>query len=250
MSISMEQFVLVGGIILVALVLLMAGIVAALRARNPNPATNQAVSSDKPAPVWLKGLAGTAGKTIAGAPGATGVPADALVVMRDPVSGGWIVEINGMRYTNLKDVHDDRAASKVLEALAGLQEFAGVRPPAGSPPLGSPTASRPSPQPASQALSANVEPAVAKALQGGSPTSQPTHPAPPNSMLDQIEKVLQRNLLKHPELGNRKIHVGAARDGSLLIEIEQGFYQAVGDVPEPAVRDIIQASILEWERTA
>jgi hypothetical protein len=170
--------------------------------------------------------------------------------MRDPVSGGWIVELNGMRYTNLKDVHDDRAASKVLEALAGLQEFAGVRPPAASLPLVSPIPSRPSPQPADQALAANVEPAVVQALQGGSSTSQPTHPAPPNSILDQIEKVLQRNLLKHPELSNRKIHVGAARDGSLLIEIEQLFYQAVGDVPEPAVRDIIQASILEWERTA
>ncbi len=157
-----------------------------------------------------------------------------------------MIEINSVRYTNLKDIHDDRTASKVLEALSGLQELAGLKLPAAMPPA--PLALAHSDIPPAGQSKPNVEPAVAAALQAGS-SSSPAHPAPPNSMLDQIEKILQRNLMRQSDLSNRKIHVGAARDGSLLIEVDQQFYQAVGDVPEPAVRDIIQVSIQEWERS-
>ncbi len=246
-TVTAEQFLLVGGIILLALILLGIGVIGALRSRNPDPAVHKAVTSDKPAPEWLKGLADTASKTITRAPGSANLPADALVVMRDAASGGWMIEINSVRYTNLKDIHDDRTASKVLEALAGLQELAGLKRPAAMP-SAPPALARSDIPPAGQSKP-NVEPAVAAALQAGN-SSSPVHPAPPNSMLDQIEKILQRNLMRQPELSRRKIHVGAARDGSLLIEVDQQFYQAVGDVPEPAVRNIIQVSIQEWERSA
>ena len=56
------------------------------------------------------------------------MPPDAILVLRDPASSEWVVEVNGMRYNSLKDIHDDRAASKVLEALSGLQRFAGTIP--------------------------------------------------------------------------------------------------------------------------
>lgn len=249
MSISLPQFLLVGGIILVALVLLAAGIIAALRARNPSATPHQAVNSDKPAPEWLKGLADTAGKTVMRAPGISGASAEAVVIMRDPAAGQWVVEINGMRYTTLKEMHDDRAASKVLEALGALQEFAGIKPTATASPLTAPPPTQSAPAPQNLALP-GMEPSVATILQNKPTASQPIHPAPPNSILDQIEKVLQRNLLRHPQLSSRKIHVGAARDGSLLIEIEHETYSAVGDVPEPEIRDVIQSSIQEWERSA
>ena len=245
-TVTADQFFIVGGIIVLALILLAIGVVSALRSRTPNPAAHKPVASDQSAPEWLKGLADTAGKTIARAPGAAALPTDALLIMRDPAAGNWLVEINSMRYASLKDIHDDRAASKVLEALAGLQEFAGIKPMASA----SPIAPAPAPIGAlTPAQKPSVEPAIAAVLQAGGPVSSPTYPAPPNSILDQIEKVLQRNLLKYPEMSGRKIHIGAAPDGGLLIEIDRQFYHAVNDVPEENVRNIIHASIQEWERT-
>lgn len=232
-TVTSEQFFLVGGIIILALILLTAGIITALRSRNPDPAAHKPVASDKAAPDWLKNLADTASKTITRAPGSPILPADALLVMRDQATGSWVVEINGMQYANLKDIHDDRAASKVLEAMVGLQQFAGFTPTAAGQ---------------AQLTPAAIDQAAPAAL-STTTASQPTHPAPPNSMLDQIEKVLQRNLLKHPELGSRKIHVGAASDGSLLIEMDKQFYHGIEEVPEPAVRDLLRNAIQEWEHT-
>ncbi len=232
-TITADQFFLLGGIIILALILLMAGIITALRSRHPDPAAHKPVASEKAAPDWLKSLADTASKTITRTPGSPILPSDALLVMRDPASGNWMVEINGMQYTSLKDIHDDRAASKVLEAMVGLQQFAGFKPV---------TAGQ------EQLTLASTDQAAPTAL-STTAASQPTHPAPPNSMLDQIEKVLQRNLLKHPELASRKIHVGAASDGSLLIEMDKQFYHGIEEVPDPVVRDLLRAAIQEWEHT-
>ena len=152
-----------------------------------------------------------------------------------------------MRYDNLKDIHDDRAASKVLEALSGLQRFAGTIPiikPELKTPLGVVPAT-----PAQPAK--DIEPSVAQAMKKGSAvTSTALRPAPPNSILDQIEKILQHNLMRYPEFAERKIHVGAADDGSLLIEVDRQFYQHADEVPDLTIRGVIKAAILEWERSA
>ena len=80
-------------------------------------------------------------------------------------------------------------------------------------------------------------------------TSTALRPAPPNSILDQIEKILQHNLMRYPEFAERKIHVGAADDGSLLIEVDRQFYQHADEVPDLIIRGVIKASIQEWERS-
>jgi hypothetical protein len=156
------------------------------------------------------------------------------------------VEVNGMRYNSLKDIHDDRAANKVLEALGGLQRFAGTIPIIKSElkaPLGVVPITPASPAP-------GIEPSVAQAMKAGSAvTSAALRPAPPNSILDQIEKILQHNLMRYPEFTDRKIHVGAADDGSLLIEIDRQFYQHADEVPDLIIRGVIKASIQEWERS-
>ena len=243
-TVTAEQFFLVGGIIVLALILLGIGIIGLLRSRNPDPAAHTEVASKKPAPEWLRGLADTASKTVTRTPGSPSLPPEAVLLMRDPAAG-WVVEVNGIRYTSLKDMHDDRAASQVLEALTGLQDFAGLKPSNDSVARTAPAERL---APAAEQTRLSATPAATPA--SGGAVLQPTYPAPSGSILDQIEKVLQRNLLRHPELSNRKIHVGAARDGSLLIEVDQQFYPAVNDVPEPDVREVIQASILEWERNA
>ena len=226
----------------IAILLVVVGLFMALRPRSKEPAPHEPVTEDKPAPEWVKGLAGTAGKTVTRT-SAAGVATDAILVVRDPASNDWVVEVNGMRYSQLNDIHDDRAANKVLEALSGLQRFAGTIPiikPELKVPLGAPSA----------AASTNLEPSVAQAMkQGGAASSAALRPAPPSSILDQIEKILQHNLMRYPEFANRRIHVGAAEDGSLLIEVDREFYHHADDVPDMAIRGVIKAAIQEWERS-
>ena len=241
-----ETFVPVAIMIGAAILLVLVGVVLALRQRSKTPEAHAPVADDKPAPEWVKGLAGTAGKTLTRTPVAN-LPTDAILVVRDPVSSEWVVEVNGMRYNKLKDIHDDRAAGKVLEALSGLQRFAGTIPiikPELRAPIGV--------VPVTPALPAkDIEPSVAQAMKPGSAvTSTALRPAPPNSILDQIEKILQHNLMRYPEFTERKIHVGAADDGSLLIEVDRQFYQHADDVPDLIIRGVIKASIQEWERSA
>jgi len=232
---------------IIGLVLLLALIVLALawRQRSKTPAAHEAVSADKSSPDWVKGIAGSTGKTLTRTSGAN-LPADAVVVARDAASGEWVVEINGMRYEALKEIHDDRVASKVLAALGGLQKFAGITPPVTRDLK--PTAVV-LPPPNTQAP--GLDPAVARALaQSGPAPTLPLYPAPPNSILAQIETILQRNLIRYPELVDRKIHIGAAPDGSLLIEVDRQFYHHADEITELPVRDFIKAAIHEWERTA
>jgi hypothetical protein len=240
-----ERFIPVVSIIGIALLLVLIGVVLAWRQRSKGPAAHEAVTDDKPAPEWVKSLTGSAGKTLMRT-GGPNLPADAVVITRDAVSGQWTVGINGMRYNALKDIHDDRAASKVLEALSGLQRFAGiapaVKPDLKPKPVILPTPSAPAP---------GIDPTVAQALaQSGPAPTLPLYPAPPNSILAQIETILQRNLIRYPELAHRKIHVGAASDGSLLIEIDRQFYHHADEIAELQVCDLIKAAIHEWERTA
>ncbi len=243
---TFERFIPIVIIIGIALLLVLIGVILAMRQRSKGPAAHETVASDKPAPEWVKSLAGTAGKALTRAPAAN-IPADAILVLRDPASNDWEVEVNGMRYNNLKDIHDDRAASKVLEALSGLQRFAGTIPIIRAELKASPNSVASAPA----APLKNIEPSVARAMTPGIATvSTALYPAPPNSILDQIEKVLQHNLMRYPEFAERKIHVGAASDGSLLIEVDRQFYQHADEVPDPTIRGVIKASIQEWERSA
>jgi hypothetical protein len=241
-----DRFIPIVIVLGIAMLLVLIGVVLAMRQRSKGPAAHEAVASDKPAPDWVKGLAGTAGKALTRTPAAN-IPADAILVLRDPASGEWLVEINGMQYRNLKDIHDDRAADKVLEALSGLQRFAGTIPIV-KPDLNPPPAGGVAVNPAAPAK--DIEPSVMQAMKPGAAGSTPMYPAPPNSILDQIEKILQHNLMRYPEFNDRKIHVGAASDGSLLIEVDRQFYQHADEVPDLAVRGVIKASVQEWERSA
>ena len=257
MTITDDRFFIVAGISGLALLLLLIGISATLRARATT-SIEQSPGDSTPAPGWLKNLAGAAGKTLTGAPGAN-VPVDAIVVLREAGANDWVVEVNGLRYQTLKDVHDDQAATKVLAAIGGLQRFAGAIPIMTPQPVvdkpAVPNANPIGPLGESSPLvspdtAPKLEPAIVAALAQAAPVTKPKYPAPAGSILDQIEKVLQQNLLKDPVLAPRRVHIGAAADGSLLIEVDWDTYMSVDDVPDDPVRTMIKASIREWERTA
>lgn len=262
MSISDDRFFIIAGIVGLALLLLVVGLIAALRSRNKQTLADSPVDST-PAPSWMKNIAGAAGKTLTGTAPVVAAPPDAIVVLRDAASNDWVVEINGLRYQSLKDIHDDKAAGKVMAAIEGLRQFAGLSSAAATAPALPATATGEPPVPVpivppgesipfvSPDSTPRLEPVIVSALaQTAAPSTKPKYPAPAGSILDQIEKVVQRNLLKDPDLTSRRIHIGAAADGSLLIEVDWSTYKSADEVPEGRVRDLIKASIQEWERTA
>jgi hypothetical protein len=228
---SADNLVLFEIIVFAAVLLLLTGLYLSWRnrkAREPKPEAK---------PGLAKNIISAVGNTIAReTPSATTPQSDMIVVAHDPTSDEWWVEVNGTRYRNLKDIHDDLAARKVLDALGGLQRFAGSIPIA--------AASRSAP-----IVKADSTIDKAIALAASNPASGPKFPAPKNSILDQIETVLQNNLVKTPALNNRNIHIGSAPDGTIIIEVDREFYKSPDEVPEPAVRDFIKSSIQQWERS-
>lgn len=243
-----DKFFLLASIIGAALILMLIGVVITLRGRSKSKPHE--VAEDKPALTWFKNLAGTAGKTLAH-PDTPAVAAsqDAIIVIRDPISNNWSVEVNGMRYASLKDIHDDRAAHKVLDALNGMQRFAGSIPIMNAAPnnasagISLPPMEIPSPPPVPPA-------AVILPIQTRRSPAPPRHPAAPGSLLEQVEKILQRNLMKYPQLESSGIHIGATPQGGLQIEVGDSYYHAPDEVPDFTIRELIKTSIMEWERTA
>lgn len=229
------QLLAIEAMVLIAVVMMLAGIFISQRNRRLKEVKPKIKSNS--APVVTRSLVNTIGKSLVRETATTTTAQmEAIVVTCDPESGDWWVEVNGTRYHDLKDIHDDQAAHKVLSALSGLQRFAG------SIPITSTTRAEPITRPSK--LDSRPAPNSATIELG-----IPKFPAPKDSILDQIENILQRKLIKNPELAERHIHIGEDSDGSLQLEVDQDFYKAPDDVPDAAVRAVIKAAIRDWEQS-
>ena len=235
------QFLLFSGILLVALLLLLGGAIVTLRSRRRGEASHEdrvaqeraSAPSAEPAAAPRSDLANRLGDW------QRKLPPDAVLLSRDAPTGEWIVELEGQRYRRLSDIHDDRAAAKILSAIEGVKRFAGLTPaepaaPASAPPV--PSASGPA-----------AAPAATTPRKAGSGLA--SYPAPEGSIIAQIETLLQRELTLHPDLLDRNIHMGATSDGSLLIEIDHTFYKSPNDVPDPKVREAVLRAVRTWEKS-
>lgn len=215
-------------------------------------------------------------------------PGEVMRVIRDPEAGRIMVEIDGQRYTHIREIRDAQVGRRVLWAVADLLRFTGgmaanpqalksipppeeaampqpateimaqsrqvepppafERPPLSTPP---PPAVLPSPAPASTPVS---EP-VPGANVGQTLTSffrrgfQPsTTTTQPSSFIDQIEAILQRRITDLPQPPPFGVHVQTAPDGTLEIKVDRRIYNSPADVPDPHIRQLIQDAVAEWER--
>jgi len=62
-----------------------------------------------------------------------------------------------------------------------------------------------------------------------------------------IEEYLQYKLLTTNPLPGRTLHIRSANTGGIVIEVDGRFFEAVGDVDDPAVRSFLQQAIQEWQ---
>lgn len=69
------------------------------------------------------------------------------------------------------------------------------------------------------------------------------------SMVEQIDRVLQKKLGGHP-LEKRGIALRSALDGSLLVQVGLEEYEWIDDIPDQPIQEIIREAIAEWEAKA
>jgi hypothetical protein len=62
-----------------------------------------------------------------------------------------------------------------------------------------------------------------------------------------IEAYLQHKLRHTPEFASRSLHIHPAPGGGVSIEVDGQFYDAVGDVADPGVRQFLSTTIEEWQ---
>jgi hypothetical protein len=240
-------FVLLAGILLIGALLLAGGALSVLRSRpkggvngaNPPPSSDPALPSASPVetappkrepPAWRSELQRR-------------LPPDVIVLSLDRASGGWLVEVEGQRYRRLSEIHDDRAATKIMSAIAGLKVFAGIEPAAAAQPAPGPPPAQPAP----------ATPADAPPVPSGLAVQRARHatfPAPEGSIIAQIETILQRELERTPDLADRNIHMGTTPEGGLLIEIDHNFYKTPDEIPDQRIRGLVMLAVRAWEKSS
>jgi hypothetical protein len=70
--------------------------------------------------------------------------------------------------------------------------------------------------------------------------------APEPTIGDQIQDFLQYRLSAHPEFADRRIHIRPSLHGSITIEVDGHFYDAVADIPDGRVQAFLQKTIQDW----
>lgn len=75
---------------------------------------------------------------------------------------------------------------------------------------------------------------------------QPLDDTPPLSVPEQIEEVLQRKLMGSPQFAGRNIHVRAGTRG-VMIQVDDKYYEGVGNIAEDDVRAFVQSAVAEWD---
>ncbi len=213
-------------------------------------------------------------------------PVELLRLLRHPQSGQFIVEVAGRRYTKLADVADKKIGQYILKLVAHLLAFtngmiateAGVKsiytPRVGETPqplatpsetsapvVSEPVKSEPSPvaPPSPEAEAAFLaslraqsppepEPQQRRGIFGRSaPTAEPVLPG--LNLADEINKIVQARLMASPLATTTQIEITTEPGGGIRINVNGTFYSSPDDVPDPEVKELIKASIKQWEES-
>ena len=111
--------------------------------------------------------------------------------------------------------------------------------------IGSPTPqNKPAPPPpAPPATRQTARPAAARAA---APAKDDRPVAPANSIVGQIDAILQERLAGTP-LADRGVFLAQSPEGGVNVYVGLTRYDGIDDVPDPAIKSAIRAAISEWE---
>jgi hypothetical protein len=208
-------------------------------------------------------------------------------VLRDKDTGAIIVEVEGNRYRRLTEIRDGKIGNQVLEAIADLITFTGgivrgqwaagsvtpvvparERPPQPQVvgPVGPPQAVAAEPPggdegeaflrrlregdlQVGETLSKEARPSIMGFIRRREPQVAAEGTGAGGTFIDEIEEVLQRMISAAPTPLGEEVHVGTGPDGGLQIQVGVRYFSRADEVPDPTIRDLIEAAVKEWERS-
>ncbi len=178
-------------------------------------------------------------------------PQDAVEVLRlfrDISDGTLIVEIGGQRFSSLIELRAAALERRFLRVLEEMQRFS--EPPRLTPRPAEAPEAPPTDEIAddeelpSLALGSMFRQMTRAAMGQTPPTADPT---PQLSIPEQIEELLQEKLTALPAFSERTIHVIASPSGGVLIQVDERFYEGVGEIEDKDVRLLLQEVVSEWQ---
>jgi FtsZ-interacting cell division protein ZipA len=209
-----------------------------------------------------KNTSPTRKKIAAGADNTT----EELRVLRDRLTGGLLVEIDGQRYAKLSDVPDALVHQRLLDTLSALKTFSGDATVSTSEaPVGVASPASRAANPVTVASEAAAKTPIASRLASTSapiqtPSMNPlkqmlvlremakVQPVQPLNITEQINDILQA-MLKGTPLARRGIQVTAGAGSSVIFRADGLAYGTVDDVPDEEARAIIRAAVADWEQS-
>jgi hypothetical protein len=197
-------------------------------------------------------------------------PGEVMRVFRDERTGRIAVEVEGQSYTHIREIQDAQVGRRVLWAIADLIRFTGGM--AANPQAVRSLSDAPPPEPSPPP---RVETPPAPAALGGVPSQARRQgasvqeesgrynmvdffrrgfaPRPaeefqaPTSFIDEIEEILQAAIQRRSAPLRVEVHVTTGPNNTLQIEVGHEKYSSPAEVPDPEVRQMIQAAVAEWE---
>lgn len=167
---------------------------------------------------------------------------------------------NGQLGLDLDDQRVNTAAltgqqrKRLVELLTRMRPWLDVpKPPASAPTPQPASVSRqsPAPQPTPPPPSAPAVPPYStpapKAIVPGPIVPIESPPKAPDSIVTQIDAILQARLIGTP-LEDQGIKLREAPDGSVLVHVGSRVYQSVEEVPDETIKVALRAAIAEWEK--
>ncbi|MCC7451222.1 MAG: hypothetical protein IT324_27680 [Anaerolineae bacterium] len=191
------------------------------------------------------------------------VSGDAVEVMRvwrDLSDGTLIIQMGNQRYRTLSDIKNPDLARRfmaVVRELWAMVNAAPSRAPSAQPaPTNGSGAALPeaplvAAKPRMGLLKTEYEPPkqgmfnqLTRDLKQN-PNAVPE--PPPTGIAGAVEEFLQFKLSNTPQYATRSIHIRPSHNQGLTIEVDGHFYEAIGDVIDPDVREFLFALMREWE---
>ncbi len=186
-------------------------------------------------------------------------------VVRVPPMGKLVIEINGNRYENLSDISDERLKRRVITAVGEMMGLAGgyqaLVDADVAPPLANQTPSGKLQQKAAalkeqqdrfldrleqekDRLSATVNKTPVNIPE---PTITPDSSVQPPTLVEQIDEVLQRHVVRNAEFNGRSIHLVQGPEGNVQIEVDGEKFNRPKDIADKNIQIMIKKAIKEWE---
>ncbi len=194
---------------------------------------------------------------------------EVMRVLRVPPLGKLVAEVDGQRYESLSEITDEKARRVILAAIGELINFAGnyqALVDAGvAPAISGPAVEEQPPLEQQQAeFLARLEaerdavkktppPPPTVAVLGGAKLSEEALAAKeearkrPLSVAEQIDEILQKHVAAEPGMAERSIHLVQNPAGGILIEVDGKKFNKPGEIPEPAIQQLIKRAVKEWD---